>query len=50
MHIEYDYKGRGDALDIVYNDETYFVFPLTNASSLTKYNFTTEAIHFKNQK
>ena len=48
MHIEYDYKGRGDALDIVYNDETYFVFPLTNASSLTKYNFSTEAIYFKN--
>lgn len=47
MHIEYDYKKRGDALDIVYNDETYFVFPLTNASSLTKYNFSTEAIYFK---
>ena len=47
VHIEYDFKERGDALDIVYNDETYFVFPLTNASSLTKYNFSTEAIYFK---
>ncbi len=47
VHIEYDYKKRGDALDIVYNDETYFVFPLYKASSLTKYNFSTEAIYFK---
>lgn len=44
VHIEYDYKGRGDALDIVYLDETYFVFPLLNKSNLTKYHFATEAI------
>lgn len=50
MHIEYDYKGRGDALDIVYDNETYFAFPQTNAASLTKYNFSTEAIYFNSQK
>lgn len=50
IHIEYDYKGKGDALDIVYNDETYFVFPLNNQSQLTKYNFSTEAIFFRNSK
>ena len=47
VHIEYNYKKRGDALDIVYNNETYFVFPLNNQSNLTKYHFATEAIYFK---
>lgn len=50
MHIEYDYKGKGDALDIVYNDETYFAYPLNNESNLTKYHFATEAIYFKSEK
>lgn len=50
VHIEYDYKKRGDAIDIVYNDETYFVFPLNNQSNLTKYHFATEAIFFEHQK
>ena len=47
VHIEYDYKKRGDALDIVYNNETYFVFPLDNQSNLTKYHFATEEIYKK---
>ena len=47
MHIEYDYKERGDALDIVFNNETYFVYPLNNQSNLTKYHFATEEIYKK---
>ena len=47
VHIEYDYKKRGDALDIVYNNETYFAFPLDNQSNLTKYHFATEEIYKK---
>lgn len=50
MHIEYDYKERGDALDIVYNDETYFVYPLLGKSTLTKYHFATEEIFFNASK
>ena len=47
MHIEYDYKERGDALDIVFNNETYFVYPLNKQSNLTKYHFATEEIYKK---
>lgn len=50
MHIEYNFKNKGDALDIVYNNETYFVFPLNNESNLTKYHFATEAIYNKNSE
>ena len=50
VHIEYDYHKRGDAIDVVYNDETYFVYPLNNVSNLTKYHFATEAIFFENYK
>ena len=46
VHIEYNYKGRGDALDIATLDETWWVFPLHNCC-LTKFNFTTEALFEK---
>ena len=32
--IEYDYKKRGDAIDIATSDDTYFVFPLTNPDAV----------------
>lgn len=47
LHIEYDYKNRGDAIDIATMEETYFAFPLNNSNILTKLHFATEAI-FKN--
>ena len=49
MHIEYDFKGRGDALDIATLDSTWWVFP-KHRCPLTKFNFTTEAIFEKIQK
>lgn len=47
LHIEYNYKKRGDAIDIATEDDTYFVFPLTNPNVLTKLHFATEAIFRK---
>ena len=47
MHIEYDYKGRGDALDIATIEDTWFLFPLEIKNCLTKFNFVTEALYFK---
>ena len=47
MHIEYDYKGRGDALDFATLEETWWVYPI-NPCCLTKFNFATEAIFEKN--
>jgi hypothetical protein len=47
MHIEYDYKGRGDALDFATLEDTWWVYPI-NPCCLTKFNFATEAIFEKN--
>ena len=49
MHIEYDFKKRGDALDIATIDRTWFVFP-SKKNILTKFNFATEALFFKAKK
>ncbi len=45
LHIEYDFKGRGDAIDLCNLDDTYFVFPLTAQNCLTKLHFATEELH-----
>lgn len=45
VHIEYDFKKRGDAIDLATVDETYFVFPLTAVNCLTKLHFATEELH-----
>ena len=50
MHIEYDFKGRGDALDIATMEDTWFAFPLEIKNCLTKFNFVTEALYFKAKK
>ena len=44
MHIEYDFKGKGDALDFATLDDSWWVYP-QNKVALTKFNFTTEAIY-----
>lgn len=46
IHIEYNYKGRGDAIDIATLDDTWWVYPV-NPCCLTKFNFATEAIFDK---
>ena len=45
LHIEYDFKGRGDAIDLCTLDDTYFVFPLNAKNCLTKLHFATEELH-----
>ena len=40
-HIEYDFKGRGDAIDLADVDETYFVYPQLY-NHLTKIHLATE--------
>ncbi|MBO7187774.1 MAG: hypothetical protein J6V68_05210 [Clostridia bacterium] len=46
-HIEYDYKKRGDALELATTEDTYFVYPLNNENILTKFHFATEALYHK---
>ncbi len=49
MHIEFDYKGRGDALDFATLENTWWVYPI-HPVCLTKFNFATEAIFDKVSK
>ena len=41
-HIEYNFKGRGDAIDLATKGKTYFIFPLTARNVLTKIHFAEE--------
>jgi hypothetical protein len=44
-HIEYDFKKRGDAIDIATLENTWFVFPLTATNILTKIHFAVEELY-----
>ena len=46
MHVEYDYLGRGDCVDISTNDESYWLY-LTKRDAITKLSFATEEIYKK---
>lgn len=43
-HIEYNFKKRGDAIDLADSNETYFVFP-NLYNHLTKIHFATEELY-----
>lgn len=44
MHIEYDYLGRGDCVDISIPDDSFWCY-LTKRDAITKLSFATEEIH-----
>lgn len=44
-HIEYDYKGEGDCIDISISDESFFIFPQTKRDVITKISLATEEIY-----
>lgn len=45
VHIEYDFLGRGDAIDIATDKTTYFMFLKTAKNYLTKIHFATEELY-----
>ncbi len=47
VHIEYDFKGRGDAIDLYDGKDTYWVYPATKPNPLTKLHFAQIAIYNK---
>jgi len=51
MHIEYDYLGRGDCVDISIPEDSFWCY-LTKRDAITKISFATEEIHKRalNQK
>ena len=44
-HIEYDYKGRGDCIDLSTNEDTFYLFPLGEGFSVTKIALATEELY-----
>ena len=44
MHIEYDYLGRGDCVDISIPDDSFWCY-LTKRNAITKISFATEEMH-----
>ena len=49
MHIEYDYLGRGDCVDISIPDDSFWCY-LTKRDAITKISFATEEIHKRASK
>ena len=45
MHIEYDYLGRGDCVDISVPDDSFWCY-LSKRDAVTKLSFATEEIYF----
>jgi len=43
-HIEYDYKGRGDCVDLNTIDDTFYLFPVGGDFAVTKLALATEEI------
>jgi hypothetical protein len=44
-HIEYDYFGKGDCIDFSTLDDTYYLYPRTQRTVVTKISLATEALH-----
>ena len=44
-HIEYDFLGRGDAIDIATDKTSYFMFLKNAKNQLTKIHFATEELY-----
>ena len=44
-HIEYDYMGRGDCVDLNTNDDTFYLFPKGESFAVTKIALATEELY-----
>ncbi|MCL2538802.1 MAG: 1-acyl-sn-glycerol-3-phosphate acyltransferase [Oscillospiraceae bacterium] len=44
-HIEYNYKGRGDCVDLNTLDDTFYIFPAGSDFAVTKLSLATEEIY-----
>jgi len=45
LHIEYDYFGKGDCLDLSTLEDTFYLYPLTRKNVVTKLQFAVEEIY-----
>lgn len=44
-HVEYDYKKRGDCVDLNTNDDTFYLYPTDTNCSVTKIALATEELY-----
>ncbi len=45
VHTEYDYREKGQCITLSTNDDTYFIFPLSDGFNVTKIQFATEYLY-----
>jgi hypothetical protein len=45
LHIEYDYMGKGDCIDLSTLDDTYYIYPIHLKNVVTKMHFATEILY-----
>ncbi|PKK86860.1 MAG: hypothetical protein CVV63_03305, partial [Tenericutes bacterium HGW-Tenericutes-8] len=45
LHIEYDYFGKGDCIDLSTHDDTYYIYPLNRKNVVTKLHFAVEELY-----
>jgi len=45
LHIEFDYFGKGDCLDLSTPEDTFYLFPLTKENVVTKLQFAVEELY-----
>lgn len=47
MHVEYDYHGHGDCVDLSTQDDSYWCYPKNSRDVITKLSIATEELHLK---
>jgi hypothetical protein len=45
LHIEFDYFGKGDCLDLSTIEDTFYLYPLTAKNAVTKLQFAVEEMY-----
>lgn len=50
MHIEYDYKKKGDCVDISTNDESFWCYPIHKRDVISKLSIATEELYLHARK
>ncbi|MDX9691658.1 MAG: hypothetical protein RBT45_04320 [Acholeplasmataceae bacterium] len=45
LHIEYDYFGKGDCIDLSTLHDTYYIYPINQKNVVTKLHFATEELY-----
>lgn len=45
LHIEYDYMGKGDCIDLSTLNDTYYIYPINKKNVVTKLHFAVEELY-----